>query len=240
MNKISHLRFFVAVFSLFALACGAALADEASVKKELEARFPGLKIDRITKTNMLDLYEVVSGKEVVYTDDKATYLFSGNLIEVKTRKNITQERVEQLTAVNFKDLPFELAIKTVRGKGTRQVAMFSDPNCPYCKRMDKAVMDMDDITIYTFLYPILAADSAEKAKMIWCAPDKSRAYMDWMLRGRSPAVGKDCDAPINRMVELGRRLGMDSVPVTIMTSGQRIVGARVEDLQRLMQTASAK
>lgn len=240
MNKNSHLSLFLAVVAVLALACGLARADEASVKKELESRFPGLKIDRITKTNILDLYEVVSGKEVVYTDDKATYLFSGNLIEVKTRKNLTQERIEQLTAINFKDLPFELAIKTVRGKGTRQVAMFSDPNCPYCKRMDKALSEIDDVTIYTFLYPILAADSADKAKMIWCAPDRSRAYNDWMLRGRAPSVGKDCDAPISRMVELGRRLGMDSVPVTIMTSGQRIVGARVEDLQRLMQTASAK
>ena len=215
-----------------------ASANEASIKKDFEARFPGVKVDRVSKAGYLGLYEVVMGQEVVYTDEKATYLINGEIIETKTRRNLTQERIEKLSAVKFDSLPFDLAIKQVRGNGKRQIAMFSDPNCPYCKQMDQAVAKMDDITVYTFLLPILARDSPEKAKLIWCSADRAKAYNDWMLSGKKLTGSGECDAPLARMLDLGRELGIKSVPVTVVASGQRVVGARIDDLQRLLAAAS--
>jgi len=209
-------------------------SQETTIKRELEARFPGMKIDRVMKAGFLGLYEVQMGQEIVYTDERASYLINGEVIDARSRRNLTQDRIDKLSEVRFDSLPLELAIKQVRGNGKRQIAVFSDPNCPYCKQLDQGIAKLDDVTIYTFLYPILAKDSPDKARAIWCAPDRARTYNEWMLSGKRLPANTDCDVPLQRMLELGRNLGIKSVPVTVMSNGQRVVGSRIEEVQRLL------
>ena len=210
-------------------------ADDASVKRAVEARFGGIKVDSVTRTPYLGLYEVLIGGEIVYTDERVTYLFNGSIIEARSRRNLTEERLQKLSSVNFDDLPLELAIKQVRGSGKRSVAVFSDPFCPFCKRLDQSLMQMDDVTVYTFLYPILREnESPQMATRIWCAPDRAKAYYDLMLNNRQPAAAGNCSAPVDRWIALGQKLGVRATPVSIVASGQRVVGARADELKKLI------
>lgn len=213
---------------------GHALADEASVKRGVEARFEGVKVGSVVRTPYAGLYEVVIGETIVYTDEKVTFFFKGDVIDARSQKNLTEERQQKLSAIKFEDLPLELAIKQVRGNGKRIVAIFSDPFCPYCKSLDRALMREDDITIYTFLYPILRTESPDKARTIWCAPDRAKAYYDFMLNGREPASGASCSAPVEKWLALGQRMGVRATPTSFATNGQRILGARPEELIKLL------
>jgi thiol:disulfide interchange protein DsbC len=224
---------------LFAgMFAGHALADEASVKRGVEARFEGLKVESVTRTPYAGLYEVVIGESIFYTDEKVTFVFKGDIIDARSQKNLTEERQQKLTAIKFEDLPLELAIKQVRGNGKRVVAIFSDPFCPYCRNLDRALLREDDITIYTFLYPILRAESPDKARTIWCAPDRAKAYYDFMLNGREPAAAASCSAPIEKWLALGHKVGVRATPTSFATNGQRIMGARPEELIKLLAEAS--
>jgi thiol:disulfide interchange protein DsbC len=137
--------------------------------------------------------------------------------------------------IKFDDLPLEIAIKQVRGNGKRVVAVFSDPYCPYCKRLDQGLAPMQDTTLYTFLYPILRPEqSPQMATRIWCSPDRAKAYYDLMLNNKEPGTAVDCKAPVDRWLALGRKLGIRATPVSFVPNGQRVVGARLEDLQKLM------
>lgn len=236
-----------AVFSgwLVALAVGLwgctagvhAQSQEDSIKRSVESRF-GVKVEGVRKAPFLGLYEIVvagDDREIAYTDEAASYLFSGNVYELKSRRNLTQERLDRLNAIRFEDLPLELAIKQVRGNGKRVVAVFSDPFCPYCRQLDQSLAKLDDITVYTFLYPILRKDeSPEMSTRIWCAPDKTKAYLDLMLRNRTPARTAGCTAPVDKWLALGERLKVRATPVSFTTSGVRVVGSRPEELQRAM------
>src|SRR5574343_270426 len=157
-----------------------ALADEASLKKAIEATYPNLKVQKITKTTYAGLYEVLLGEALIYTDDKFSFLIAeGRLIDPKTRKNVTGERMEELTKVDFGSLPLNQSIKVVKGNGSRKLVVFSDPDCPYCKQLEQqGLIGLNDVTIYTFLYPLqdLHPDAANQAKAIWCAPDRTRAW----------------------------------------------------------------
>jgi len=226
------------VLFLAATLPAAAFADEASVKRAVEARFADLKVSGVAKMPYLGLYEVVIGDEIVYTDEKVNYIFNGSVIDARTRRNLTEDRQLKLSAIKFEDLPLELAIKQVRGSGKRVVAIFSDPNCPYCKSLDRALLSESDITIYTFLYPILRADSTEKSRAIWCSPDRAKAYIDLMLSGREPAPIADCNAPVDKWLALGRKAGVKATPTSFTTKGQRILGARSEELVKLMAEAA--
>jgi thiol:disulfide interchange protein DsbC len=226
------------VLFLAATLPAAAFADEVSVKRGMEARFGGLNVNSVAKTPYLGLYEVVIGDEIVYTDEKVNYIFNGSVIDARTRRNLTEDRQQKLSAIKFEDLPLELAIKQVRGNGKRVVAIFSDPNCPYCKSLDRALLSESDITIYTFLYPILRPDSTEKSRAIWCSPDRAKAYIDLMLSGREPAPVADCSAPVDRWLALGRKAGVKATPTSFTTKGQRILGARLEELVKLMAEAA--
>ena len=212
----------------------AALADEASVKRGVEARFGGIKVDNVTKTSYVGLYEIVVGETIFYTDEKVNFVFRGEIIDARSQKNLTEERQQKLSAIKFEDLPLELAIKQVRGSGKRVVAIFSDPFCPYCKNLDRALLREDDITIYTFLYPILRSESPDKARTIWCAPDRAKAYYDFMLNGREPAPTTSCSAPVEKWLALGQRFGVRATPTSFATNGQRILGARPEELVKLI------
>jgi thiol:disulfide interchange protein DsbC len=211
-----------------------ALADEASVKRGVEARFSGIKVDGVTKTPYVGLYEVVVGETIFYTDEKVSYVFKGEIIDARSQRNFTEERQQKLSAIKFEDLPLDLAIKQVRGSGKRVVAIFADPFCPYCKSLDRALLREDDITIYTFLYPILRPESADKSRAIWCAPDRAKAYYDFMLNGKDPLLGSACDAPVDKWLALGQKVGVRATPTSFTMGGQRILGARPEELVKLM------
>ena len=223
---------------LFAMVFSAATyADEASVKKGVETRFSGLKVDSVAKTPYAGLYEIVVGDSVFYTDEKVSFVFKGEIIDAHSQKNFTEERQQKLSAIRFEDLPLDLAIKQVRGGGKRVVAIFADPFCPYYKSLDRALLHEDDITIYTFLYPILRPESPNKARSIWCSPDRAKAYYEFMLNGREPAATTGCSAPVEKWLALGRKIGVRATPTSFTTNGQRITGARPEELVRLMGEA---
>jgi len=225
----------IAAFLFVLLIAAGAHADEASVKRSVEARFGGIKVESVAKSPYFGLYEVLLGEEIIYTDEKVTYIFNGSVIDAKTRRNLTEERLQKLSTIKFDDLPFDIAIKQVRGNGKRVVAVFSDPFCPFCRRLDQSLSKMQDTTVYTFLYPILRKDeSAQMATRMWCSPDRAKAYYDFMLNNKEPGTAADCKAPVDRWLALGQKLGVRATPVSFVPNGQRIVGARFEDLQKLM------
>lgn len=210
--------------ALLTLAWTAA-ADEADVKKAMEAKL-GTKVESVTKAGYLGLYEVFSDGNIVYTDEKATAFIVGPLIDGKTMKNVTEERMRKLTAIKFGDLPLERAIKQVRGDGKRVLATFEDPNCGYCKRLAKELQKLENVTIYTFLYPILSEDSVRKSKQIWCSADRARAWSDWMVDGKAPAGKEDCDtSAVAKNQEYGRKLNISGTPTMFFGDGERVPGA---------------
>jgi thiol:disulfide interchange protein DsbC len=229
------IRMLAALF--LAAAAFSASADEASVKRAVEARFGGVKVDSVARTPYSGLYEVVIGDEIIYTDEKVSYIFTGNIIDASTRRNLTEERQQRLLSVNFNELPLDQAIKTVRGSGKRVMVIFADPRCPYCKQFEENLYKMSDVTIYTVLYPILGENSVEIARNIWCSPDPSRAWLDTMLKGVLPPA-KICVTPIDKNLKLGARLRVTGTPTTFLPSGQRIVGARFTDLARALDEGS--
>ncbi|MDP3537420.1 MAG: DsbC family protein [Azonexus sp.] len=221
------------------LAFGSAAADEAEIKKSLESKL-GAKVESVTKAGYLGLYEVYSDGNIFYTDEKMTaILINGQLIDAKTMKNVTEERMRKLTAIKFSDLPLDRAIKQVRGDGKRVLATFEDPNCGYCKRLAKDILKLENVTVYTFLYPILSEDSVRKSKQIWCSADRAKAWNDWMVEGKAPAGKDDCDTTaVTRNQEFGRRLNISGTPTMFFADGERVPGAmplaRIE--QRLGQS----
>lgn len=202
-------------------------AQEATIRKNLGERIPQLKkIDEITKSPMPGLYEVrVNDTEIFYTDAEGNYLVQGNLIDTKQRRNLTEERVDKLTAISFDALPVKDAFTIVRGNGKRKLAVFEDPNCGYCKRFERDLQKVDNVTIHMFLYPILSADSSEKSKHIWCAKDKGKAWQDWMVRDKPAAVASCDSAAIERNVELGRKYKITGTPTLVFVDGTRVPGA---------------
>jgi thiol:disulfide interchange protein DsbC len=212
----------IAVGLLFA---SAAQANEADVKKAVESILgKNAKVDSVRKAGVLGLYEVVVGGEIAYVDEKASYLIFGNIIDVKAKKDLTEERKLKLAQIKFSDLPLDLAIKQVKGNGKRVIASFEDPNCGYCKKLAKELVGMTDVTIYTFLYPILSPDSMEKSKGIWCATDKVKAWNDWMVNNSAPAAGKCDTSAVEKTVALGQKLNIRGTPTIFFTDGNRTPG----------------
>ena len=211
---------------------GAALvawADEVEIRKNLAERLPQLgKIDEVTKSPIPGLFEVrANGSEIFYTDPLGNFLLQGDLIDTQLKRNLTEERINKLTALAFADLPLKDAFTIVRGNGKRKMAVFEDPNCGYCKRFERDLQKVDNVTISMFLYPILSADSAEKSRNIWCARDKTKAWQDWMVRDVSPTPAlPKCDATaLMRNVELGKKYKITGTPTLIFVDGTRVPGA---------------
>ena len=206
-----------------------ATAQEATIRKNLGERIPQLqKIDEVTKSAMPGLYEVrVNGTDILYTDAEGNFLIQGSLIDTKLKRNLTEERVEKLTAIDFNALPLKDAFTIVRGDGKRKMAVFEDPNCGYCKRFDADLQKVNNVTVHLFLYPILSKDSAEKSRNVWCAKDKAKTWNDWMLRDVTPpAVAANCDATaLTRNVELGKKYKITGTPTLIFADGSRVPGA---------------
>jgi thiol:disulfide interchange protein DsbC len=226
--------------ALCMLAAHAAESDDlAKIKASVEATIGrGAKVDSVRKAGFLGLYEVVVGGEIIYTDKNADYFVLGDVLDNKAHRNLTEERKNKLMQVKFADLPFDLAVKQVRGNGKRVFATFEDPHCGYCKKLAHELQGMTDVTIYTFLFPILSPDSAEKSKNIWCAADRAKAWNDWMLNGVEPPAGK-CDTPADKVMALGRKLGVRGTPTIFFADGSRAPGyVPAAQIEQMLKKAS--
>ena len=219
-----------------------ALAQEAAIRKNLAERLPSLpKIDEISKTAMPGLYEIrVNGSEIFYTDVEGNFLIQGALIDTKLKRNLTEERVDKLSALAFDALPLKDAFTIVRGNGKRKMAVFEDPNCGYCKRFEREMQKINDVTVYMFLYPILSAESTEKSKNIWCAKDQAKVWQDVMVRDQ-PAPSASCDASaLARNVEFGKKYRITGTPTTIFADGSRVPGAvSAQQVEKSLNDAKA-
>lgn len=211
------------------LAAGlGAQAQEATIRKNLAERVPQLQaIDEVIKSPMPGLYEVrVNGTDILYTDAEGNFLIQGSLIDTRQRRNLTEERVEKLTSVAFDSLPLKDAFTIVRGNGKRKLAVFEDPNCGYCKRFERDLQKVDNVTIHMFLYPILSQDSAEKSRHIWCTKDRAKAWQDHMVRDAAVAPAATCDAgAVARNLEFGKKHKITGTPTLIFADGSRVPGA---------------
>lgn len=231
--------------ALMAVFSTLAIADEASLKKAVEAAYPKFKVDKVTKTPYAGLYEIFMGGQIIYTDEKLTFLIAeGHLVDPKTKKDITSERLEELTKIDFASLPLEQAIKVVKGNGSRKLVVFSDVDCPYCKRLERnELANITDVTVYTFLYPIeqLHPDAASKSKLIWCASNRVKAWEDWILRDQLPSAAGSCDVPLDKVGQLARKIGVSSTPTLIFADGKRMLGAQpYKEIERMLSVASKK
>ena len=205
-----------------------AQAQESTIRKTLGERIPQMgKIDEVRPTAMQGLYEVRIGTDVFYTDAKGNYVIQGELIDTKARRNLTEDRINKLTAVDFSELPLKDAFTIVRGNGKRKIAVFEDPNCGYCKRFERDLQNVDNVTIHMYLYPILGGDSPAKSRAVWCAKDRAATWQDLMVRDKpAPAADAKCDVgAIARNVELGRKLRITGTPTLVFADGTRVPGA---------------
>jgi thiol:disulfide interchange protein DsbC len=210
-----------------AATAAVATADEAEVKRLMQEKFPGVEVLNVTKSPFFGLYEVFTGEQMAYTDAKVTYIMVGTVIDPASRTNLTEERIQALKAINVADLPLDQAIKIVRGKGERKMIVFSDADCPFCKRLENTLQDMDNVTAYVLLYPIdqLHPDAARKSKMIWCAPDRPKAWLDFMLKGNLPANDGNCETPLPQLQALAQKYRVVATPTMVFMDGRVVPGA---------------
>jgi thiol:disulfide interchange protein DsbC len=215
----------------FLIAChmGGAMAQSATeqkVKAEMQKQIgERAKVESVRPAPVAGLYEVAIGKDVVYTDASARYLIQGEIVDLKSGTNLTEQRINELNLIKWSDLPLADAIKTVKGDGSRQLAIFADPHCGYCKRLEKTLADLNNATVYTFLIPMLSADSHTSSKKIWCSADKSKAWSDWMHNAIAPTGKTDCTNPLERNIALGKKIGVTGTPAIFFTDGSRITGS---------------
>lgn len=214
------------------LCLGAAHADEAAIRKNIAQRLPDFpKIDEVRKSPIAGLYEIRIGADLYYADENGDHLVEGQVIATKTRENLTQARIEELTRIDFAALPLKDAMVWKQGTGARKIVIFADPNCGYCKRLERELNNVKDITVYTFLYPILGGDSPEKSRSIWCAKDNAKAWRSWMLDGAVPprAMGACDDGALARNEALGRKYKVNGTPAIVFEDGRRAPGALSAD-----------
>src|SRR5678815_1458915 len=225
MNRSSR----VAALILALLLAPAAFADDAAIRKNIGERLPQFpKIDEITKTPIPGVYELRVGTDLFYTDEQGNYIIEGQLIDTKTRVNVTEERIGKLTAIDFKSLPLKDAMVWKQGTGERKLVVFADPNCGYCKKFEKDLQAVKDVTVYTFLYPILGGDSPEKSRRIWCAKDNTKAGRDWMIKGTPIENAPDCDASaLQRIFAFGKKHRINGTPGLVFEDGSQRAGVAV-------------
>ena len=225
---------------LTALFCFSAHADEAKVKSILQKNYPQIgKVDKVYKAPFMGLYEVVADGQLFYTDEKAQYLIVGNIIDLKSERNLTEERSRKLFAVDYNGLPFELALKKVKGNGERKLAYLTDPNCGYCKKLEAELKKVDNVTLYRFLYPIFPG-SDEKVRNILCSKDPNKSWEDWMVDG-VPAPAADCATQTDKVVALGKKLRVNGTPTLIFSDGTLIPGyLPAAELEKTLNGAASR
>jgi len=224
------------------LAAGAAYGDEAAIRNAVQGRFPDIPVESVSRTPFSGIYEVVLGGRVLYTDEKVSFIFIGNLLDTRGagERDVTRERSAQLTAQALRKST-EQAIKRVRGNGKRVVYTFEDPNCGYCRELQKELLKITDVTIYTFLWPILSPDSVEKSRAVWCAKDRGKAWDDLMSRGVAPQSDGRCDTPLQKNMELAQRFGMRGTPAIYLSDGSTIGGFVAADkLEQAINSATSR
>jgi thiol:disulfide interchange protein DsbC len=234
----------IAAVLLMTAAFGAWAADasEAFIRKAMQGRFPDIQVESVTKTPFNNLYEVVVGGRILYTDDKVSHIFFGNLLDTRSGvdRDLTRERTAQIASQALRKST-DNAIKRVRGNGKRVLYTFEDPNCPYCKELQKELQKVNDVTIYTFLWPILSPDSVDKSKAIWCSRDRAKTWDDWMLRGVAPQAGAKCDAPLDKNIELAQRFGARGTPAVYLADGSSIGGYVAADkIEQALNSITSK
>ncbi|HET7598342.1 MAG TPA: DsbC family protein [Burkholderiales bacterium] len=227
--------------ALCTLLCAAATATagEAEIRQTLQSRYPDLHIENVARSPIPGVYEIYADGEILYVDEKASYLIvGGKLVDTARKADVTSERLRSLSAVKFEQLPLDLAFRKVRGDGSRKIAYFTDPNCPYCRKLEPDLEKLDNVTIYFFLYPVLGKDSHEKAQAVWCSKDRSKTWDDWMLRRKTPPAVAACDTPIEKIIAFGRRKGITGTPTLFLANGERVRGAiPFEQLKQLVDSA---
>jgi len=227
MIKSKNIQWLALVFGLLS-STGFAQTTEAKLKKLLQGRLGNAQpVESVTKTPYGGLYEVKVGNELVYTDAEGKFVFIGHVFDTETSKDLTQAKLDELNKIKFSDLPLDLAAKSVKGSGKRVIAVFEDPNCGYCKRFRKSLVEIKDLTVYTFMYPILGDDSMKKVKNLWCSADRAKAWDDWMIEGKAaPSAPDSCStAAIDKVMELGKKYRVTGTPTIIFADGSRVPGA---------------
>lgn len=206
-----------------------AQADQTTdkLKATLQARLGSdAPIKSVSKSPVAGLYEVNLGSQIIYSDAAGDYVLLGDLVDTKTHKNLTDARLSEINKIDFASLPFANAIKVVKGNGARKIAVFSDPNCPYCKKLETTLQSVDNVTVYTFLYPVLSPDSTAKSKAIWCATDRAKTWEGWMLDHRAPSGAGTCDTTaLDKNLALGRGMNVTGTPTIFLPDGRRLPGA---------------
>ena len=230
---------------LAAVLCSTSLAADddvpadvaAKIRATLHERIPDLKVEAVHKSPLPGLYELDTGDELLYTNDAGTLIFAGRVIDTKSREDLTAARWNDLHAIDFNSLPFDLAIKTVRGDGSRKLAVFADPLCPYCRQLEEEMKGVTNVTIYTFLFPLEAIHpgASVKAVAIWCSKDRSTAWSKWMLQKTDPGDVRCTGAPIDKLQALGQKIRIDSTPTLFTADGKRTRGAiKHNDIEQLL------
>lgn len=227
------------------LPAAAASADDAQIRRALEPKLGGAKIEGIQPAPIAGLYEVrlqtADGAQIVYTDAAGTYVIQGNIVSLVTGRDLTEERLRKLSTIKFDSLPLDQAIKVQRGDGRRVMAMFSDPYCPYCQQFEKTLRQVDNVTVYVFMYPVIRPQNADHSREVWCSPDRAKAWLELALEHKRAQASPRCATPIEKNLELGRALRVNSTPTLFLANGERIAGGLpLADLQDVLDQASAK
>jgi len=229
------------LLSTIALFCSLILSieivnaqSEQQIRSELQKKIgSNTKIKSVSLSPIPGVYEVLVGNDIFYTDVNSKYLIQGEIIEIATGKNITEQKQADLNRIKWSELNPANALKVVRGNGSRQLAVFSDPNCGYCKRLDKSLQQLDNVTIFTYLIPILSPDSTQKSKQIWCSADSQKTYIDWMINGVIPSGKSDCTTPLDKNMAFAKTYGITGTPTIFFTDGSRFPGAvQIIDIEK--------
>lgn len=218
----------------------AEVVSTKQVRAKFDERFPGLGVTEVSTTPFSGLFEVRIGTDFLYVDPEVNFVLQGSLIDAKSRRDLTAKRVTEISRVDFSTLPLENAIKQVKGDGSRQMAVFEDPNCGYCKQLHRTLENIDNVTVYTFLFPILSQDSHIRSRNIWCAEDSAATWKQWMVGNKQPAVA-ECETPIESNLALGRSLLVTGTPAIFFADGSRVNGAIPADVleRKLAETSVA-
>ncbi|MDT3705594.1 MAG: DsbC family protein [Thiobacillus sp.] len=233
------MKFTTLVLAATLMFAATAQANENAIRKALTQQFPGANIASVQKTPYSGLFEVYLDGQLIYVDAQAQYVFAGDVIDLKSRANLTQARLNRLQAVKWETFPLNNALKTVKGKGERKLVLFSDVDCPYCRKFEAELAKVDNITVYTFLYPIegLHPKAVQTSKQIWCAPDRNKAWNDYISRGTVPDNDGKCANPVEATIALGGKLKVSGTPTLFFANGVRVPGmVPAAQLERLLAT----